>query len=251
MKNQSHFLIAILFVIFFAVLIIIPANADVIFPGMKIYDRCVSISNLSDYPDVVFVGYITGPVIQYENTYIINSSECLTQFYKANDLTIYAVEKEYFENIGLDNIDFESDPNVLSYTFDINVDSEYTVVANPLTKEERYYSVAGFNDTALILYEERRVSYYGSIINKEEIFDEPKIPDIRSVINDSKTNIENSTLNYYFIEIQENSNSNETEIFVSSENCLILKPTLKSSILDFFKKQFGNDCWNNLDQELL
>jgi hypothetical protein len=234
MKLQSCILILIVLL-----LILIPtSNADVLFPGMKTYDRCVSISNLGDYPDVVFVGYITGPVIQCENPYIINSSDCLTQFYKANTLTVYAIERDYFDSTGLNEIDFESDSNILPYTFDFNVNFDVTSDTNPLTKEERYYSVAGFNDTALILYEERRVSFHGSIVNENETFDKPEIPDIRLVINESKMKSENNNSNDYAIELQEDNKPNETEIVISSEN----RSTLKDSILCFIKKLFGNDC---------
>ncbi|MBP1908471.1 hypothetical protein [Methanolobus bombayensis] len=217
---------------------IMPANGDILPPGMKVYDRCVSISNLGDYHDVVFVGYITGPVIQCENPYIINSSECLTQFYKANKLTVYAIEKDYFENKGLENIDFESDPNILPYNFDFNVDWGHTVVANPLTKEEIYYSVAGFNDTALILYAERKVSFYGSVIDREETYGKPSIPDMRVVFNESKVKTETESLVNGSMESKEASKINETSDVNSSEGELNLKDT----ILCFFRKLFGNDC---------
>lgn len=219
-------------------ILIMPANGDILPPGMKVYDRCVSISNLGDYHDVVFVGYITGPVIQCENPYIINSSECLTQFYKANKLTVYAIEKDYFENKGLENIDFESDPNILPYNFDFNVDWGHTVVANPLTKEEIYYSVAGFNDTALILYAERKVSFYGSVIDREETYGKPSIPDMRVVFNESKVKTETESLVNGSMESKEASKINETSDVNSSEGELNLKDT----ILCFFRKLFGNDC---------
>jgi hypothetical protein len=199
----------------------------------------VSISNLNNYTDVVFVGYITGPVIQCENPYIINSSECFTQFYKANKLTIYAIEKDYFDSKGLDNIDFESDPNILPYTFDFNVEWDYAIIANPLTREEIYYSVAGFNDTALILYEERRVSSYGSAVDKEETYDKPEIPDMRSVINESKTKVKrNNSSNEYDTELKGGNEINETLTSEPAEN----RSDIKNSILCFFKKLFGNDC---------
>jgi hypothetical protein len=240
MKFQSIFFISIMAIIF-SLILITPVNADVMPPGMKAYERCVSISNLNNYTDVVFVGYITGPVIQCENPYIINSSECLTQFYKANKLTIYAIEKDYFDSKGLDNIDFESDSNTLPYTFDFNVEWDYEIIANPLTREELYYSVAGFNDTALILYEERKVSSYGSAVNKEETYDKPEIPDMRSVINESKAIMENNNSKGHDMELQEN-----TKINNSLNETLPSEPAENrsgiNSILCFFKKLFGNDC---------
>lgn len=233
-----NILSSLLVLITVLLILIMPANGDILPPGMKVYDRCVSISNLGDYHDVVFVGYITGPVIQCENPYIINSSECLTQFYKANKLTVYAIEKDYFENKGLENIDFESDPNILPYNFDFNVDWGHTVVANPLTKEEIYYSVAGFNDTALILYAERKVSFYGSVIDREETYGKPSIPDMRVVFNESKVKTGTESLVNGSMESQEASKMNETSDVNPSEGELNLKDT----ILCFFRKLFGNDC---------
>jgi hypothetical protein len=243
MKLQSCFLISILLL-----LILIPvASADIMPPGMKGYHRCVSINNLSDYPDVVFVGHITGPVIRCENPYIINSSDCLTQGYKANTLTVYAIEKGYFNKTELDNIDFESDPNILPYIFDFNVEWDYTVIANPLTKEERYYSIAGFNDTALILYEERRVSIYGSVIDKEQVFEMPELSDIRSVINESKKEIITNNSKDIDTEFEpymktNQSKKNETSDLNQSEyNSSGNKSGLKDSIVSFFKRLFGNE----------
>jgi hypothetical protein len=234
MKLQNCLMISIILL-----LTLIPtSNADVLFPGTKGYSRCVSITNLNDYPDVVFVGYVTGPLVHCENPYLINSSDCLTECYKANTLTVYAIEKEYFDSIGLDEIDFESDTNILPYTFDFNMNFDVTSDTNPLTKEERYYSVAGFNDTALILYEERRVSFHGSTVYKNETFDKPEIPELRLVINESKTKIEKTNSDDNSSGLQEENEVNETEVVVPSET----RVTLKDSILCFIRKLFGNDC---------
>ena len=140
--------------------------------------------------------------------------------------------------MGLDNIDFEADPNILPYTFDFNVEWGYVIIANLLTREERYYSVAGFNDTALILYEERKVSSYGSTVDKEENYDKPVIPDMRSVINASKTKVKsNNSSNEYDTELKGGNEINETLTSEPAENRSGI-----NSILCFFKKLFGNDC---------
>lgn len=71
------------------------AGADILEPGTRGMERCVKIVNLDEFPEIVFVGHIIGPLIHCENPYIISPDVCLTQYYKANDLTIYAIEKDY------------------------------------------------------------------------------------------------------------------------------------------------------------
>lgn len=216
------------------IIVIIPAHADIMPPGMKSFYRCVKISNIEEFPDVVFIGYITGPVIRCENPYIISSDECLTQFYKANDLTIYAVDRDYLDKTGLENIDFETDPNILGYTLEINPDWEYTIIANPLVKEEIYYSIAGFNDTELILYESKKISRYVGLPDRTEIFEEPEVNDLRLTINsslpDSQENSPDLRKSENFTEDLDLSSPRETE-------------TAQSSILDevvcYFKDLFG------------
>ena len=237
MKLQNCLLISIIFL-----LVLIPtATADIIPSGMKIYERCISISNLDEYPDVVFVGYITGPVIQCQNPYVINSSDCLTQFYKANTLTVYAIEKDHFDNNGIEDLDFESESesNYVSYSFDYDVNWGYAVVANPLTREERYYSVAGFNDTALILYEERRVSIYGSVVKNEDTFDKPDIPDMRSFISEPEQKMEHNDSEKYDIQLHEDNEINKTQVSEMTGNSSDAGMSIKDSILSFFRHIFG------------
>lgn len=168
-----------------SIMLIQPIDADIMLPGTKGIHRYVMINNTDEFPDVVFVGYIRGPVIQCKNPYLIDTDECLTQFYKANELTIYAVEREYFDGAGLENIDFEKETDHPGYTFDLNVDWDMISVANPLNEETRYYSIAGFNNTSLILYESKRISTYVGDIKRIETFEEPEITDMRLTLNTS------------------------------------------------------------------
>lgn len=177
------------------ILILVPADADIMTPGMKSIDRCVKIDNLDAFPDVVLVGYITGPVIMGENPYIITSVDCLTQFYKANELTIYAVEKSYLNNAGIENINFQSDTHVLAYKMDINPDSHLVSIANPIDKEQIYYSIAGFTDKELVLYESKRISSYTGGIDKIESFDPPVVENLKLNISDALNTSETTETN--------------------------------------------------------
>lgn len=170
------------------------ACADVLFPGTRGMERCVKIVNLDDFPEIVLVGHITGPVIQCENPYVISSDECLTKFYKANDLTIYAIDKDYLEAKGLENIDLETDPNLCYYEVEINPEWDVVNVANPLKREEIEYSIAGFSEDRLILYKSRQVSeYLAGIPDRTETFEEPDIPGIRLTIKENVSSAEDST----------------------------------------------------------
>ncbi|MEZ5335281.1 MAG: hypothetical protein R2741_08615 [Methanolobus sp.] len=164
---------------------IVPAQADIMTPGMKSIDRCVKIANLNEFPDIVLIGYISGPVIQGENPYIITSNTCLTQFYKANDLTIYAIEKNYLDRVGIENINFETDSRILRYKMEIDPDSRTIGIANPLDSEDIYYSIAGFTEEGLVLYESKRVSSYAAGIDKVESFDEPEIENLKLNITEA------------------------------------------------------------------
>lgn len=220
--------------ILLVIIIIIPAHADIMPPGMKSFDRCVKISNIEEFPDVVFIGYITGPVIRCENPYVITSDECLTQFYKANDLTIYAVDRDYLDTVGLENIYFETDPNIRGYTLEFNPDWDYAIIVNPLVEEEIYYSIAGFNDTELILYESKKISKYVGLPDRTEIFEKSEVNDLRLTINsslpDSQENFSDMSKSNNFNEDLDLSSPFETE-------------TAQSSILDevvcYFKNLLG------------
>ncbi|SFM29440.1 hypothetical protein [Methanolobus profundi] len=183
MKRSKIIVLMIALVV--SIMLIQPIDADIMLPGTKGIHRYVMINNTDEFPDVVFVGYIRGPVIQCENPYLIDTDECLTQFYKANELTIYAVEREYFDVSGLENIDFEKETDHPGYTFDLNVDWDMVAVTNPLNEETRYYSIAGFNNNSLILYESKRISTYVGDIKRVKTFEEPEITDMILTLNSS------------------------------------------------------------------
>ncbi|WP_342305039.1 hypothetical protein [Methanolobus sp. ZRKC5] len=211
---------------------IVPANADIMPSGMKGINRCVKITNLDDFPDTVFIGYIRGPLIQCENPYIVTSDKCLTQYYKANNLTIYAMEKDYLDSKELKNIDFESDTNILGYQLDLNPDWDIIDIENPLNEEEIYYSIAGFTDDELVLYESKKVSkYVGSVPDKVKTFEQPEIAGLRSTI------YENSA---YTKENLSNEHVQKKTINESiSDDQMLSGRSIIDIIISFFKNLFG------------
>ncbi|WP_244603646.1 hypothetical protein [Methanococcoides sp. AM1] len=167
------------------------ACADVPVFDTREIDRCVKIVNLDEFPEIVLVGHITGPIIQCENPYIISSDTCLTQYYVANDLTIYAIDKDYLEAKGLENIDLETDPNLCSFEVGVVPDINVVHENDPLIREEVEYSIAGFSENRLITYTSKKVSKYNDgSPDRIETFEEPDIPGIRATIKENASSVE-------------------------------------------------------------
>ena len=220
----------------------LPVDADIMPPGMKGINRCVKITNLNDFPDVAFVGYIKGPVIQCENPYIIKSDECLTQFYKANDLTIYAIEKDYLAAKGLENIDFDSNNNIRGYQLDFNPDWSLVAITNPLDEEEIFYSVAGFTDDKLILYESKKISrYVAGIPAKVETFGKPEVSGMRSTFNNSSS-VTNKSISDK-LEFEGDTDGNIEQVINSSfsTNQSIAGDNILERFIHFFQRLFGTN----------
>ncbi|OQB44267.1 MAG: hypothetical protein BWY03_00238 [Parcubacteria group bacterium ADurb.Bin159] len=125
-------------------------SADVIPPNSHSFNRCVKIVNLNEFPDIVLIGYYTGPMVQNYETYQIKNNECWTKGYKFNSLKIYWNTKDKSNII---------DPNNLLLD-DIETYGGYVDRSNPLVKENIEYSIAGFSDGKLILYKSKQISEY-------------------------------------------------------------------------------------------
>lgn len=95
MKKLSFVLIV--FFLFFLVPKLV--SADMAPPNSNLVERCVKITNLDKFPDIILIGYITGPMIKDHKTYEIRNNECLTKGYKFNSLKIYWNNKENADSI--------------------------------------------------------------------------------------------------------------------------------------------------------
>ena len=174
LKNPAILVILLVFAPF--------VNADIApEEGWHELNRCVKIVNLEDFPDITLIGYITGPMIDGYEVYVVESGECLTTTYKFDELRIYAVETDYLNSVGLEEIDFASDPNVMAYGEVIDVYGDYISDDDPLIEEEIEYAIAGFVDNGLVLYMSARTSRYNDgTPDVVEDFVGPDIPNIES-----------------------------------------------------------------------
>jgi len=146
-----------------------PASADVIPGGFHPVSRCIRIVNLDEFPDVVLIGYYTGPMVKYE-AYRIKNNQCLDKGYKLNKFSVYWTTKEKFASLDLKNLkltDITFLENLQPYGG--NVDK-----SNPLKKEDIEYSIAGFSGGKLILYKSKQISEFNNGDPKKvETFDNP------------------------------------------------------------------------------
>lgn len=172
----------ILFIIFFqSVYADIPPG-----PDEHLLNRCVKIINLNEFPDIVLVAqdlFIGDKSV--EQTYIVDSTKCLNITYKFNLLKIYAVDKEYFTNMGINNINYSSDNNSLVSNPSILLYYLYLPNTNPLIYEYIDYLIAGFSGDNLIIYVSRNMSVYNDgTPNKTLTFEMPYIPDLRLTLHE-------------------------------------------------------------------
>jgi hypothetical protein len=161
------------------------ASADLIPPNSHYLDRCVTISNLDQFPDITLIGFIT-PIMggdKYQ-AYIVENNKCLTKGYKFNGFSIYWIQKIQFSAIDLNDLKLnnqkvvsssarDNSGNPISYdvytpadltlvTQKIDPGSGYVSDSNPATKENIEYSIAGVDGTNLTLYMSKKTTQYNN-----------------------------------------------------------------------------------------
>lgn len=160
MKKIIFFTLSLLVCVFFFSSTVL---ADIVPPNSHLLVRCVKVVNLNEFPDVVLIGYYTGPMVENYESYQIKNNECWTKGYKFDSLKIYWNTKDKPNTI---------DPNNLLLD-DVEF-SEYVNQSNPLIKEDIEYSIAGFSGGKLVLYKSKQTSEYNNGTSKKvETFANP------------------------------------------------------------------------------
>ncbi|MCD4704791.1 hypothetical protein K8R66_01810 [bacterium] len=264
----------------FAILFFSIASADVIPGNSHPLDRCVKIVNLDKFPDMYLIAYITGPMVDKYETYIIKKDECLSKGYKFNQLKILAVKKSYLDSIGIDNFnpfkkilkkdiklnknlncyydssdenspcldnieDWQeevlSDKNVFVSDEEINPYGGYIDQNDSLIKEEINYSIAKFSDGKLVLYKSQQISEYNDGTPKKiETFDNSSNNNSSNDSDDNELNDQNSQLNKTIPVPVENLDAS-----LPSPELIKIEPIKRNfwqSIVCFFQKLFTGSC---------
>lgn len=164
MNTMKKLIICTLFSLAFVFLFSSTALADIIPPNSHLLNRCVKVVNLNEFPDVVLIGYYTGPMINKYESYQIKNNGCLTKGYKFNSLSVYWNTKDKPNSI---------DPNNLLLK-NVEPDGGYVGQNNPLVKEDTEYSIAGFSGGKPVLYKSKQTSEYNNGTPKKvETFSNP------------------------------------------------------------------------------
>lgn len=91
-------------------------------PGWHHVDSCAKITNLNEFPDMVFIGDYWGVTADGTKGFIINNDECIKGGYKFYTLTVGWITKDKLKSINLDNLNIDdsylpTDINILSTNF--------------------------------------------------------------------------------------------------------------------------------------
>lgn len=163
--------ICILFSFAFVFLFPSATSADIIPPNSRLLNRCFKVVNLNDFPDIVLISYVTGPMVRGSGISQIKNNECLSKGYKFNLLKIYWNTKDKPDLIDQNNLLLDN----------AEVYGGYIDQNNPLVKEDIEYSIAGFSGGKLVFYKSKQISEYNNgMPTKVESFVNP--------LNDTQTN---------------------------------------------------------------
>jgi hypothetical protein len=137
--------------------------SDVIPEDSHYVDRYVYITNISAFSDIVLIGYITGPVVENYEVYLVKENEPLDKGYKFNYLGLFALKKSVLDRAGnLENMNFKEIAEKLPPAKIIDPGGQYVTNDNPLESEYYYYSIQGVTETALTLKLDKRVLTYNN-----------------------------------------------------------------------------------------
>ena len=177
MKNKIFLTLALMFALFVLPL----ASADILpQEGYHYVNYCSKIINVNEFKDVYFVAEDLSVGGGHVKNYLINNDVCLEDYmsYKFNEIKVYAIEKNYFNSVDIENIDF-SNENVYSLEYlskneGVYLGGEVEDDNNSLYSQTFEYTILGFAGREVISYQSKVInkSKKGNILG-EEIFENP------------------------------------------------------------------------------
>jgi hypothetical protein len=142
----------------FCLFVLSPIFADILPEGSHFVEYCVKVVNLDQFPDVVLIGYVTGPMVRPYEAYVIKSGECLIRGYKFNKLSIYQTTQEKFKTMDLEKLNLED----LVPLLEVKRYVDFVDDKDPLKKEIIEYSLAQISDGKLVIYKSKQISSYNN-----------------------------------------------------------------------------------------
>ena len=125
--------------------------------------RQVFITNVTEFPQIQLIGYITGPMILRYQIQVIEEGVPLSKGYKFNDFKIVAINDEAIESSGgIENIAFDLLAQKMPMANIIDPFGGYVSNDNPLVAESYYYRVTEVTEKSLVLRLDRKVLRYNN-----------------------------------------------------------------------------------------
>jgi hypothetical protein len=148
--------------IIWALLVAQPIMADVIPDDSHYVEKCVKITNIDDFENLILLGYVKYVGAEHETTYKISSSECLTKGYKFNTLEIYAVHNNNIDGLDINIIDLPNKEYALKSNITIEPYAGYFSNSDPTLGIQEFYKIIGFTENEVILYLNKKVTTYNN-----------------------------------------------------------------------------------------
>jgi hypothetical protein len=162
-------------------LLFITGFADVIVPNFHTVPFCCKIVNISQFPDIAVIGYLTPSNVRYT----VNQDSCLNRGYKFGGSSFLWASKHYVDSVGLDSLPIKavlglakknarslatSDLHLLSNT--INTYGFLAPDSIKLTSEELFYKLfAGSSN--IYVYLSKSISHFSDSTTKTDSFAQP------------------------------------------------------------------------------
>jgi len=150
-------------IILLILLVPVYIHGDVLPEDSHLVHRQVFITNLTEFPQIQLLGYITGPMIQNYQIQVIEEDVPLSKGYKFNDIKIVAITNEAIEDAGgIENIAFDLIAQRKPPASIIDPFGGYVANSNPLIAEEYYFQVTVVTEKSLFLRLYRTVLKYNN-----------------------------------------------------------------------------------------
>jgi hypothetical protein len=134
------------------------ATCDIIPPNSHFVNKCVVISNVTDYPDISLVGVTTSEA--QDEIYLIGPATCLWKWNKVTCLAIFGVRNSYLEGKDISQINWFKDRHAFRTNIIIEPRGEYADNSNLIYSIYQYYKIVGFTDSSVEIYKYREVDYF-------------------------------------------------------------------------------------------
>jgi hypothetical protein len=135
-----------------------PLVGDVIPENTHPVSREVYLTNLNDFPEMVLVSYVTGPMIQDYEATVIEQNTPLSKGYKFNQLQLFAVKKTIVDQLGgIDRIDFAKIAEQTPPADIVDPGTYFVPEDNPVSADRYYYKITETTETILNLQLDHRV----------------------------------------------------------------------------------------------